>query len=237
MARLERRTNALGSAKADCHTCAKSQRRCDRQRPQCSQCRAAKLVCGGYILNLTWKPQKQPEETRPLRTPRANAGLSSSNRTYQFLEGKPKVRKQYSKRNDALSPFTSIIKTAEDRTSDHDQLPTPNLDGEATVVRTPSTLNDADDHVDSCFEWPQHSASWPGTPISAWSDFPPVEASGEPDECWAADDNNEVDETFHVQNERTISAAANATYPYLPLSTGVQYRNLAHQAHGVLEMC
>ncbi|KAJ9497653.1 hypothetical protein H2202_006686 [Exophiala xenobiotica] len=50
-----KRTNSLGWAKADCHTCAEKQRFCDRRRPRCSACLDDGGICGGYIQALNWE--------------------------------------------------------------------------------------------------------------------------------------------------------------------------------------
>ena len=49
------RSNALGFAKHDCHTCAAAKQRCDRQRPQCGTCALHRRKCSGFEVNLVWK--------------------------------------------------------------------------------------------------------------------------------------------------------------------------------------
>lgn len=53
------RTNSRAFAKTDCHTCAASQRRCDRRRPRCSFCTGKDTVCGGFPVQLIW-PKSKP---------------------------------------------------------------------------------------------------------------------------------------------------------------------------------
>ena len=48
------RTNSLGSAKVDCHTCRRLKRPCDRQRPQCGTCIKDHQKCGGFAIDLMW---------------------------------------------------------------------------------------------------------------------------------------------------------------------------------------
>ena len=48
------RTNSLGSAKVDCHTCWRLGRPCDRQRPQCGTCIKDHQKCGGFVIDLMW---------------------------------------------------------------------------------------------------------------------------------------------------------------------------------------
>ncbi|KAK5203673.1 hypothetical protein LTR47_008450 [Exophiala xenobiotica] len=51
-----RRTNSLAFAKSDCHTCSSlgARSRCDRQRPRCTPCQDAGILCQGYSITLTW---------------------------------------------------------------------------------------------------------------------------------------------------------------------------------------
>lgn len=48
------RTNSLGRAESDCHTCQAFKRHCDRQRPRCSVCATSGDNCGGYVQALSW---------------------------------------------------------------------------------------------------------------------------------------------------------------------------------------
>jgi hypothetical protein len=49
-----RRTNSLGSAKPDCHTCSALHRKCGRQRPRCRTCQDTGVVCKGFSMQLSW---------------------------------------------------------------------------------------------------------------------------------------------------------------------------------------
>ena len=59
-----RRTNSLGWAKSDCHTCASLHRHCDRQRPRCSPCLTEGATCAGYVQELNWDRGSQRAGTR-----------------------------------------------------------------------------------------------------------------------------------------------------------------------------
>ncbi|KAL9074150.1 MAG: hypothetical protein Q9157_004498 [Trypethelium eluteriae] len=59
------RTNSLGWAKSDCHTCQSTSRSCDRRRPRCDACTAEGNLCGGYIQKLKW--QGEGRKTRSAR--------------------------------------------------------------------------------------------------------------------------------------------------------------------------
>ncbi|KIX09738.1 uncharacterized protein Z518_00819 [Rhinocladiella mackenziei CBS 650.93] len=50
-----KRTNSLGWAKSDCHTCSSLRRHCDRRRPRCSACLADGVICSGYVQQLNWE--------------------------------------------------------------------------------------------------------------------------------------------------------------------------------------
>ena len=51
-----KRTNSLGWAHSDCHTCAAEHFVCDRRRPRCDACTTRGLLCGGYVQVLNWQP-------------------------------------------------------------------------------------------------------------------------------------------------------------------------------------
>ena len=51
-----KRTNSLGWAHSDCHTCAADHFVCDRRRPRCDSCTTRGLLCGGYVQVLNWQP-------------------------------------------------------------------------------------------------------------------------------------------------------------------------------------
>ncbi|KAJ9139114.1 hypothetical protein NKR23_g8009 [Pleurostoma richardsiae] len=51
-----KRTNSLGWADSDCHTCRAQNRRCDRRRPMCDTCMDAGVRCHGFKLKLDWQP-------------------------------------------------------------------------------------------------------------------------------------------------------------------------------------
>lgn len=51
------RTNSLGWAKSDCHSCQSSSRTCDRRRPRCNSCTSQGVICGGYVQRLQWQNQ------------------------------------------------------------------------------------------------------------------------------------------------------------------------------------
>lgn len=105
------RTNSLGRAKTDCHTCSQYHRTCDRQRPRCGTCIHRGILCGGYALDLTWTTGKSRRSSKvlggnkpPLSSPCAsgeaepNTGTSSKaspatsipSRQFKFKIGKPK---------------------------------------------------------------------------------------------------------------------------------------------------
>lgn len=62
-----KRTNSLGWAKSDCHTCSSLRRHCDRKRPRCSACIADGKVCAGYVQQLDWERGKSRKGKPPRR--------------------------------------------------------------------------------------------------------------------------------------------------------------------------
>lgn len=52
----KRRTNSLGWAVSDCHTCQVNGRTCDRRRPRCDTCMGNGVLCGGFVQQLNWQP-------------------------------------------------------------------------------------------------------------------------------------------------------------------------------------
>ncbi|EXJ86335.1 hypothetical protein A1O3_03286 [Capronia epimyces CBS 606.96] len=49
------KTNSLGWAASDCHTCYARGRPCDRQRPRCDTCTKSGVLCGGFVQRLEWQ--------------------------------------------------------------------------------------------------------------------------------------------------------------------------------------
>lgn len=49
------RTNSMGHAESDCHTCQERKRHCDRQRPRCGICAAHGNPCGGFGQEFRWQ--------------------------------------------------------------------------------------------------------------------------------------------------------------------------------------
>ena len=101
----ESRTNSLGRAKSDCHTCSRTHQVCDRQRPRCGTCNNIGLICGGYSLNLTWKtiksgvksptslaaPTFTPNDHRDTIRPQSGQpAVPPPGRQFKFKVGKPK---------------------------------------------------------------------------------------------------------------------------------------------------
>lgn len=114
-----RRTNSLAFAKSDCHNCSALGLNCDRQRPRCSTCQDASVLCQGYSMQLTWrsnhsttnKPSKTKRKTpaergdAPKQKQREKASssenidfetasLSPSTREYMFVTGRPAKRRR-----------------------------------------------------------------------------------------------------------------------------------------------
>ena len=83
------RTNSLGWAKSDCHTCQSLSRVCDRRRPRCYACTAEGIVCGGFALELQWQNPGQRTRSRGARktsaTGSGNRRASRKTTHYAFV--------------------------------------------------------------------------------------------------------------------------------------------------------
>jgi hypothetical protein len=84
------RTNSLGWAKTDCHTCQSTSQRCDRRRPRCQSCTNQGIICGGYVQKLQWQDQRQKKRSKgPGKTVIAGAGrdeVSTKTTEYAFVQ-------------------------------------------------------------------------------------------------------------------------------------------------------
>ncbi|SLM34267.1 Zn(2)-C6 fungal-type DNA-binding domain [Lasallia pustulata] len=126
------RTNSLGRAKTDCHTCSQYRRTCDRQRPRCGTCLHRDILCGGYALDLTWTTSNSRRGVKvpgahkpPVLSPstsgkaeggtgtssRASSATSTPSRQFKFRIGKPK--KPRKKRNHE-SPYGGVANAKEE---------------------------------------------------------------------------------------------------------------------------
>lgn len=68
-----RRSNSLGFARTDCHTCASLGDQCDRQRPRCSTCLDHGRRCGGFATPLSWDSRRMLTEGSSASQVRINA--------------------------------------------------------------------------------------------------------------------------------------------------------------------
>lgn len=92
------RTNSLGSATIDCHTCSVLKARCDRQRPQCGTCRSSRRRCGGFAIDLVWKDFALPDEATDIATDAAHVAdptpRTGAPREFRFVQGRPKTKRK-----------------------------------------------------------------------------------------------------------------------------------------------
>ncbi|KAF2121338.1 fungal-specific transcription factor domain-containing protein [Lophiotrema nucula] len=95
--RMPRRTNALGWARTDCHTCQATSRGCDRRRPICGPCISLGIVCGGFVQKLNWQNQGQQasSEDTPGGLITSSDGKACSKTTeYVFVQEDGRDKKQ-----------------------------------------------------------------------------------------------------------------------------------------------
>ena len=114
------RTNSLGYAKSDCHTCLELKRICNRQRPRCGPCLASRQRCGGFATNLVWKDVEVPNLAECLApgsgtvSPKMNSRRwqnqsGTKDRGFKFVKGRMKR-----KRNPQLLPSQQESPSAAD---------------------------------------------------------------------------------------------------------------------------
>ena len=98
-----KRTNSLGLARTDCHTCSSANQACDRQRPQCTTCLAQRRKCGGFATPLSWdnsriwlsESELNSASEQPTAIERADAsGPPGSRAKFRFVNGASMVRKR-----------------------------------------------------------------------------------------------------------------------------------------------
>lgn len=96
------KTNSLGSAKVDCHTCLQFQSRCDRQRPRCGTCIKNHRDCGGFTMDLVWNHSKGSAGSRQSHSKASkhvNAGDKESRtkepneRQFRFVQGRRRMKR------------------------------------------------------------------------------------------------------------------------------------------------
>jgi hypothetical protein len=99
-----KRTNSLGYAKVDCHTCTALNRACDRQRPRCGQCLTQRQRCGGFATNLIWKdvalrqsndvPHREGSRHVKVVPGDHLEGSGKRGRDFRFVRGRMKRKRQ-----------------------------------------------------------------------------------------------------------------------------------------------
>ncbi|KIW29496.1 uncharacterized protein PV07_05309 [Cladophialophora immunda] len=112
-----KRTNSLGWAKSDCHTCSSLGRSCDRRRPRCSACLADGVICAGYVQQLNWergalkvgkrRPKEPSENVREAKPEKPTAPLPRPS-SYTFVDQtasqtRPRRRSRNNSRSSELS--------------------------------------------------------------------------------------------------------------------------------------
>jgi hypothetical protein len=82
-----KRTNSLGFARSDCHTCSSLGDKCDRRRPQCSTCLDQSRCCGGFATALSWDARRMVNSLSSASGPVASAACSGSSKQFRFVKG------------------------------------------------------------------------------------------------------------------------------------------------------
>ena len=105
-----RRTNTLGWAKTDCHSCSNLRQTCDRQRPQCGTCQREGRKCGGFIMNLVWKDHSLGDTSTFTRAMTASSDLTPSKRLFRFTQGRSKRKRRKCKSSGAGADIAASLR-------------------------------------------------------------------------------------------------------------------------------
>lgn len=161
------RTNSLGYAKVDCHTCKELKRHCDRQRPRCGTCIKSHRKCDGFAIDLTWSDRDQvydvgAQEIHGGRPKRGFKFVRGDTRAKRKANDRSKNRHRSSKNaNGQLPMFTTL---------DLDSQSYDFEDSAVTeVVITP--ISSQSPHSGDFFEVPSMEV------IQSREDFPPTPSS------------------------------------------------------------
>jgi hypothetical protein len=85
-----KRTNSLGFAQSDCHTCTSLGEKCDRRRPRCTTCLDRGRRCGGFATSLSWDNSR-----RMIYSPSStSAAQQYSPKQFRFVNGATRPRKR-----------------------------------------------------------------------------------------------------------------------------------------------
>lgn len=134
----------------DCHSCKLRNIKCDLNRPSCSQCLDAKIVCGGYPQRVIWAAERVGKEFVP-----AAASASSGN---------TKVQKRQRRESKSKLPDSNSLTTEEENTTY-----TPTTDGTGTKSESPVLelrhvpLTDQNSFITSLVAFCQHIISADGS--------------------------------------------------------------------------
>ncbi len=253
------KTNTLGSAKVDCHTCLRLHKRCDRQRPQCGPCVEGGRKCGGFVTDIIWKNVRQSrqglrnaviakvadeEETEIHR-----ARPAKTTQSVRFVQNGARRRRKTSKLPKAMEPFMTTIH-ATSRPQDEgcglldtlQTLPSPVHNEMSAIEGFEESLEPNPDSemlgpVDELRHSPaQSSSSSPSDSYDSSSGF--FLGSGR-----TTSDSSEIQWQGH-SFERALQLYGPApaqredfAYSPLPLFPGLLYSTPAQKAAAILDMC
>ncbi|KAI9722547.1 MAG: hypothetical protein M1828_004542 [Chrysothrix sp. TS-e1954] len=187
----------LTKSRNGCLTCKWKRLKCDEVKPECGQCRAKSLICGGYSKNFKWKAfEDQAFGARKIATDR---------RKPSFLSASRKAR--------PLPSFQSSCKAGLSSTpfGSHDskfRAIRPAISNEASEDVTPHTSisgSSSEEHSRSCSRRPHRN--------SEQQLQPPDASSAMPDDFdWLALDSALLLNDFPLRDEDTGSAQVGDTW-------------------------
>ncbi|KAF4448046.1 fungal specific transcription factor domain-containing [Fusarium albosuccineum] len=102
------RTNSLGFAKIDCHTCTELKQKCDRKRPQCGTCLSDRRKCGGFAMNLMWKDPVVPNRS----SNRQQQPRTRDDHRFKFVRGRPTRKRQPKESKSNSTGFEEMLKAS-----------------------------------------------------------------------------------------------------------------------------
>lgn len=255
------RTNALGTAKVDCHTCLRLRRHCDRQRPQCGPCLEGGRKCGGFVMDIVWKNERRPRRARESgpTTPFANVDEKESqgpwrratpaHKPIRFVQNGVKRRRKTSKLPDVMKAFMTTVRPALRRDDERTERPSPVTEPSLNDFNEILMIEDLDQSVDIVIDssWPETRMEFldpaQGTPSSTLSS-----SQDSPSQSLLAfnDPNSPDNET---QWQRFDSGQITQVYDLVPaqsaylgegafnLSPGPLFSSPAQKAAAILDMC
>ncbi|KAJ9606635.1 hypothetical protein H2200_008643 [Cladophialophora chaetospira] len=194
------RTNSLGYAKHDCHTCSALKRACDRQRPRCGPCLLSRQRCGGFATKLVWKNVEVPSPAKVLGPESGTWSADSNSRHsqkepagrnggFKFVKGRMKRKRKPKAPPSELESLPGANYTTDSRLNSQSMLQlSPWFANSENVVDIPDPMEEACLEISShCDELASELTLLDETPVfhgttsdSSWVDSPRSSSAASP---------------------------------------------------------